>query len=163
MHLTSAAEAMVRELRDLANWEHELTGDLNRTRSRLGELTQSLDALARLLPLSDRVTLRLEVAKVQMPLVRARRQASVMTDKVAAVHEMLAAAEDSVHAADVQRELVRRKLTADPGAAHSILSRKIKQGMVERLSRGLYRVNPHHPEIIRRRFRAELAAEAARS
>lgn len=159
MSLTAAAEAMVREIRALSKWEHELIADLGTTRTRLAELTASAQTLVRLLPGGERSALGAEIARILMPLVRTRRRAAVMTEKVAAVHEFLAASEGEVAASAVQHMLMQRKLTTDPSAAHSILARKVRQGMVERLSRGLYRVNPNNNEIVVRRFRTEFARE----
>ena len=153
MDLTDAARAMAREFEDLTRWEQDLLSDLGQTRAKLGELRRALDGLIRLLPIATRRELRLKIAKLEMPLRHARHRARQVTDKIAAVHDHLAQAEDTVAASDLQRVLEAQGQPA-PGEAHRILSRKIKQGLVERLARGLYRVNPHHPEIASRRLRA---------
>lgn len=74
-----------------------------------------------------------------------------MTPKVSAVHDVLAAAEDTVTVHDVRQYLMANGLTQNPYDANTILARKVGQGMVERVSQGVYRVNPRHREIARRR------------
>lgn len=150
MSLTDAAQAMVREMRDLTAWEDELTRDLTVTRGRIAELTRSLMSLLAILPREDRRALTIELAKIELPRVRGARKVSCRTDIVEAVHDFLAAADDTVTACDLQAHLAER-FGAGAGRASIILSRKIGQGVVQRLTRGRYRVNPRHPEIAARR------------
>jgi hypothetical protein len=150
MTLTDAAQAMVNELRDLAAWEAELARDLAVTRGRGAELTRSLASLLDVLPREDRRALKIALARIEMPRVRRLKAPSIRTGIVEAVHDYLAAADDTVTALDLQAHLAQR-FGARAGRASIILSRKVAQGMVERLSRGRYRVNPRHPEIAARR------------
>ena len=153
MSLTEAATTLVRELRDLAAWEDELSRDLAQTRGRSAELTRSLMSLIPVLPRDDRRALKIELAKLEMPKVRFTRKASHRTDIVEAVHDYLAGADDTVTALELQAHLTER-FGAAPKRASIILSRKVGQGMVIRLARGRYRVNPRHPEIAARRVAA---------
>ena len=153
MTLTDCALAILREIESLTNWESEIMKDLGQTRARRAELSKSLDNLLYSLPRSDRRKLKLMIAKQEMPWPRATRQASIMTPKVAAVHDYLAEADDLVYVADLQRHLMAQQLSTKPNDAHTILARKVKQGMVERKGRGTYRVNPRHREIVIRRRR----------
>lgn len=150
MSLTDAAQAMVREIRDLAAWEAELARDLATTRGRSAELTRSLMALMGVLPKEDRRALKIALAEIEMPRLGHRTKSCHRTDVVDAVHDYLAAADDTVTALDLQAHLAER-CGAAPKRASIILSRKVEQGMVERLARGRYRVNPRHPEIAARR------------
>ena len=150
MSLTDAAQAMVREVAALAAWEEELSRDLAQTRGRSAELTRSLMSLIPVLPRDDRRALKIELAKLEMPRIRPARTAAQRTDIVDAVHDYLAAADDTVTALELQAHLTER-FGAGPKRASIILSRKVEQGMVVRLARGRYRVNPRHPEIAARR------------
>lgn len=153
MTLTTAAEAMVRELRDIAEWETELSRDLTVTRARRRELLASLDALARILPIGDRLGLRIAVGQIEMANKPRPRRRSNKTRRVDLTHDYLAMAEDTVTTSGLQNWLSEGGQNPKKGLASIILSRKVDQGVVERLSRGLYRVNPHHPEIVARRRR----------
>ena len=152
MALTDAAREMLGEIRELARWESELLSDLSETRARKAELVRSFEALTRVLSVTERRELRVEAARIQVPLMRARRRASVMTDRIEAAHTYLATAEDTVTTAELQKFLTDKGLTKGEDDAALILSRKVEQGMVERVRRGLYRVDPDHPVIARRRL-----------
>ncbi|MEM9138418.1 MAG: hypothetical protein AAGB15_01185 [Pseudomonadota bacterium] len=142
---------MITELSELTQWESDLMRDLAVTRGRAADLRRSLDALVRCLPIAERRDLRADIARLEIPVRGRRLQAQNMTDKVIAIHDYLAAADDTVTALELQAHLEKLGLADRPGAASIILSRKVGQGLVERLSRGRYRVNPHHPEISARR------------
>ncbi|MEM9062947.1 MAG: hypothetical protein AAGD13_20985 [Pseudomonadota bacterium] len=150
--LLDAANALMTEIEDLAKWETEITGDLLRTQDRRRELTRSLIGVVGALPLGDRRNLRVRIARLEMAAPRKTKRASIMSAAVAAVHDYLAEAEDLVEVAELQRYLESKLVAARSNSAHTILSRKCRQGMVERVTRGTYRVNPHHPEIANRRF-----------
>lgn len=152
MSLTDAARAMLGEIRQLASWESELMSDLAETRARKAELVRSFEALTRVLTVSERVALRADAARIQLPLIRARRRASVMTDRIEAAHTYLATAEDVVTTAGLQKFLVEKGLARGADDAALILNRKVAQRMVERIRRGLYRVDADHPVIARRRL-----------
>ena len=70
-----------------------------------------------------------------------------VTDKIEAVHGYLARAESVVTVRQVQRFLEQHELASYHDAAAMILSRKAKQGVVTRVSRGRYKVNHMHPMI----------------
>ncbi len=108
MPLTDAAQVLVRELRDLAAWEDELSRDLTITRGRSAELTRSLMSLIPVLPRDDRRALKIELAKLEMPRVRLTRRAASRSEIVDAVHAWLAAADDTVTAVDLQAHLFER-------------------------------------------------------
>ena len=96
MSLTDAAQTMLSEIRELAAWESELLSGLSETRARKAELIRSFEALTRVLSVTERRELRAEAARIQVPLMRAQRRASVMTDRIEAAHTYLATAEDVV-------------------------------------------------------------------
>jgi hypothetical protein len=152
MSLTDAAQAMLGEIRALAAWESDLLDNLSETRARKAELIRSFEALIRVLSMTERRELRAEAARIQVPLMRAQRRASVMTDRIEAAHTYLATAEEAVTTAGLQKFLVEKGLVRAKDDAALILNRKVAQGMVERVRRGLYRTNPDHPVIARRRL-----------
>ena len=152
MSLTDAAQTMLGEIRALADWESELLSGLSETRARKAELIRSFEALTRVLSMTERRELRAEAARIQVPLMRAQRRASVMTDRIEAAHTYLATAEDIVTTAGLQKFLVDKGLARGDDDAALILNRKVAQGMVERIRRGLYRVDADHPVIARRRL-----------
>lgn len=152
MSLQSAADAMLHELVALSKWEQDLTADLAATRGRAFELRKSIEALVRCLPIADRRAIRADIARLELPLRKIRRAAGPLSDRVAAVHAYLAAADDVVTVKDVQAHLVKHGLASAANSAAIILARKATQGMVERFGRGRYRVIPSHPEIQARRM-----------
>lgn len=151
-NLLDAARTLMDEIEELAQWETRLTGDLIRTQDRRRDLTRSLIGVVGALPLGDRRNLRVRIARLEMAPPRKTKRASIMSAAVAAVHDYLAEAEDLVEVAKLQKHLEAKLVAARSNCAHTILARKCRQGMVERVTRGTYRVNPHHPEIANRRF-----------
>lgn len=151
MSLSDAASTLVRELDSLAQWEGELRRNLELTSRRRADLNRALDSLIPSLGADDRRKYREMIARIEMPWPRHSRRPSVMTPRVLAVHDYLADAEDTVQVRDLQQHLQDLGLSNSNGDAHTILARKVDQGMVERLGRGTYRVNPRHREIVNRR------------
>jgi len=147
MTLTAAAGSIVVELETLAGWENELLRDLERTRARRAALTRSVEALMAELPDPGRAGLRLRLNRIAMALAGELRANLHQTDKVAAVHGYLARSDGIVTVRQVQAFLKRHGLAPCDDAAAMILSRKAKQGIVERVSRGRYRVCRDHPVI----------------
>jgi len=150
MPLTDAAETMVAELSDLVGWEADLRKDLNTTRKKIDKLTKGLDAVLDLLDRSERLSLQARITAIRLPMNR-RRTAPVASPRVGALHAWLALREEPFTAAEVQQMLAADGLTDGRHNASIILSRKVGQGMVRRVSRGRYEVNPNHPEIAARR------------
>ena len=151
MSLIECARLMLREIETLAKWEAEILRDLAKTKHRRAELSRALDTLIPELPDQHRRKYRQTLTRIDMAQPERRQRPSVMTPKVSAVHDYLAQAEDTVSVFDLQRHLIERGLSTKPHDAYNILARKVGQGMVARISKGVYRVNPSHREIVERR------------
>ncbi|MEM7060641.1 MAG: hypothetical protein AAF557_23925 [Pseudomonadota bacterium] len=150
MPLTEAAETMVAELSDLSKWEGELRRDLSATRRKIDKLNQGLDAILDLLDREKRLSLQARIAAITMSLQQ-RKTPSTPSPRVEAVQSWLADRDGPFTVAEVQTMLQAQGLTNGRHNASIILSRKVGQGVVRRVSRGWYEVNPNHPEIAGRR------------
>ena len=122
-----------------------------KTKDRRAKLSKALDTLIPELPDQHRRKYRETLTKIEMPAPERRQRPSIMTPKVSAVHDYLAAAEDTVTVHEVRQHLMTNGLTENPYDANTILARKVGQGIVARVSKGVYRVNPRHREIVVRR------------
>lgn len=151
MSMTDTARNLAREAAQLAEWEMQLLADLAETRTKRRGLAKALSTLLTLVSPEDRREIRAETARHMQAIAPRRRKPSVMTPMVAAVHAYLAEAEDLVSAVDIHDHLAASGLTETRGRAYQILARKVRQGMLFRVARGLYRVNAHDPEIARLR------------
>lgn len=151
MPLTDAAKTMVSELADLAKWEADLRRDLTATRNKIDKLTEGLTAVLDLLDRPDRQALQARITAIRLPMNR-RRTAPVASQRVEALHAWLALREEPFTAAEVQQMLAAAGLTDGRHNASIILSRKVGQGVVRRVSRGWYEVNANHPEIAARKM-----------
>ena len=147
MTLTDAAERITTELERLAEWERDLLGDLAATRARRSGLLKAIEALLAELPRPERTPLRLRLNRVAVELAGELRTSPHQTDKVEALHTYLAGAEGIVTVKRVQAFLKKHGLAAYDDAAAILLARKAKQGIVERVARGRYKVNHSHPVI----------------
>lgn len=147
MPLNDAAETLAREIEAIAEWELDLLKDLALSRTRRERLTQSLTALYPELVQHRRSALRMRMNRVANRLSGELRSNTHVTDKIEAVHGYLARAESVVTVRQVQRFLEQHELANNHDAAAMILSRKAKQGVVTRVSRGRYKVNHLHPMI----------------
>lgn len=63
------------------------------------------------------------------------------------MHDYLSRAEGVVTVRNVQRYLKKLGLAPCDNAAALLLARKCKQGLLERVGRGRYRVNRMHPVV----------------
>ena len=109
-------------------------------------VTAADSVLASLSP-EERRPFRLRLNRVAVAIAGGLRQNVHVTDKVEAVHDYLARAEGVVTVKAVQRYLKRHGLATYEDAAALLLARKCKQGLLERVGRGRYRVNRHHPVV----------------
>ena len=147
MSLHIAASGIADEIENLAQWEREVLRDLNLTRQKRESLTESLTLLLRQVADEEKVALQLRLNQVARNLGFSLREGTHMTRKVEAIHEYLAAAPGLVSVRGVQRFLDSHGLAPNDHAAATVLARKAKQGVVNRVARGKYRVNRHHPMI----------------
>ena len=157
MSLIECAQVMLREIESLAKWEAEITRDLARTKDRRAKLSKALDALLPELPDQHRRKFRDTLTRLELPAPKFVKRPSIMTPKVSAVHDYLAAAEDTVTVHEVRQHLTDNGLSENPYDANTILARKVGQGIVARVSKGVYRVNPRHREIVVRRKKLRTA------
>ena len=74
----------------------------------------------------------------------------VRTERGGTKRSHLVTAEDTVTVNQVRKHLLQNGLTQNPYDANTILARKVGQGIVARVSKGVYRVDPRHREIARR-------------
>lgn len=145
--LTSAAEAIIAEIEKLAAWEGDLLDDLGATREKREALLRAADPVLAILPPDGRRPFRLRLNRVAIAVAGGLRAKIHVTDKVEAVHDYLARAEGVVTVKAVQRYLKAHGLAPYDDAAALLLARKCKQGLLERVGRGRYRVNRHHPVV----------------
>lgn len=145
--LASAAETIIAEIERLAEWERDLLDDLTATRMRREGLLRAADAILGTLEPEERRPWRLRLNRVAIALAGGLRANLHTTDKVEAVHDYLARSEGIVTVRAVQRYLKTHGLATYDDAAALLLSRKCKQGVLERVERGRYRVNRDHPVI----------------
>ncbi len=145
--LTAAAEAILAEIETTSQWEQELLTDLERTRLKQQDLRRALTSVLQTLPAAARNALRDRVSQSASPSIAAHRPSANATDKVEALHAYLRTAEPIVSVKAVQHHLKSLALASYPDAAAILLARKAKQGVVERVARGRYRVNFGHPML----------------
>lgn len=145
--LADAAETLTAEIETLAAWEADLLADLATTRANRERLLKAADSVLPSLPEDARRALRLRLNRVAVALAGDLRANVNVTDKVEAVHDYIARAEGVVTVRAVQRYLKRHGLATYDDAAALLLARKCKQGLLERVSRGRYRVNRMHPLV----------------
>ncbi|MEM6622186.1 MAG: type IV toxin-antitoxin system AbiEi family antitoxin domain-containing protein [Pseudomonadota bacterium] len=153
MPLMDAAQIMMGELREAAQWEAELLNNLAETRARKGELLGALDRLGRAIQGAERTRLRAEIARIQLPLMRARRKSSYTEEKAQAVLTFLATTGGTFTTAELQAYLAVEGVMTHKNDAASFLHRRVKEGMAERLRRGIYRTVDSHPDIANRRMK----------
>lgn len=146
--LATAAEAIVAEIEITGQWERELLDDLERTRQKRLDLSRALASVMHALPETARAPLRVRMQKIAAANASGQRGSSLISDKVETLHAYLRAADGVVTVRAVQRHLASRGLAAYPDAAALMLARKAKQGVVERVARGRYRVNHDHPMLV---------------
>ena len=148
--IATAAETITAEIESLAKWEAELLDDLARTRARRENLLKAVESVLASLTPEERRPIRLRLNRVAVALAGGLRANLHMTDKVEAVHGYLARADGPVTVRGVQRYLRRHGLATYDDAAALLLSRKCRQGVLQRIERGRYRVNRNHPVIAAR-------------
>lgn len=152
MTVTEAAECIAAQIEALAAWENDLLQDLARTRAHRESLLKAIDSVLDTLPVDARRPLRLRLNRVAVALAGELRANVNVTDKVEALHDYLARADGQVTVRGVQAHLRRHGLATYDDAAALLLARKCRQGMLKRVARGRYSVNPHHPLIAGRRL-----------
>jgi hypothetical protein len=152
MTVTEAAECIAAEIEVLTDHEANLLRDLGRTRANRENLLRSIDCVLATLPPEGRRALQLRLNRAAVALAGELRDGVNVTDKVEALHEYLARADGPVTVKGVQAHLRRHGLAPYDDAAALLLARKCKQGMVKRIGRGRYSVNPHHPAVASRRL-----------
>ena len=152
MTVTEAAETLAAEIETLAAWETDLLQDLARTRLRREGLLKAIESVLATFPVEQRRPIQLRLNRVAVALAGELRPETNVTDKVEAVHDYLARAVEPVTVRGVQAYLRRHGLATYDDAAALLLARKCKQGLLKRIGRGRYSVNPHHPTIATRRL-----------
>ena len=155
MTVIEAAECLADEIETLAAWEGELLQDLARTRARRENLLKAIASVLDTLAVEARRPVQLRLNRVAMALAGELRAEVNLTDKVEALHDYLARADGPVTVKRVQAYLGRHGLATYDDAAALLLARKCKQGMLKRIGRGRYSVNPQHPTIASRRLAAD--------
>ena len=150
MTVTQAAECIAAEIEALSARETDLLQDLARTRANREKLLRSIDCVLDTLAPEERHPLRLRLNRAAVALAGELRPGVNVTDKVEALHHYLASTEGPVTVKGVQAHLRRHRLATYDDAAALLLARKCKQGMLRRIGRGRYSVNPHHPAIASR-------------
>ena len=158
--MLTAAELITAEIEKLAAWESDLLYDLAATRENRERLLRAIDSVLPGLPEDQRRPLRLRLNRVAVARAGGLRANTMVTDKVEAVHDYLSrAAEGVVTVKAVQRYLKKLGLAPYDDAAALLLARKCKQGLLERVGRGRYRVNRHHPVVAGRGMAADDAQQ----
>jgi hypothetical protein len=152
MTVTQAAEAIAAEIEALTARESDLVQDLARTRANREKLLKSVHCVLDTLPPEERRPLQLRLNRAAVALAGELRAGVNVTDKVEALHDYLARADGPVTVKGVQAHLRRHGLATYDDAAALLLARKCKQGMLKRIGRGRYSVNPNHPAIASRRL-----------
>ncbi len=145
--LASAAETLTAEIESLANWEADLLDDLAETRRKRERLIKAIDSVLPSLDPDTRRPYRLRLNHVAVRLAGGLRANVHVTDKVEAVHDYLARADGVVTVKAVQRYLKKLGLAPYDDAAALLLARKCKQGVLQRVGRGRYKVNRMHPVV----------------
>ena len=146
-NLTQAAEAILTEIETTGAWERDLLADLERTRLKRQDLRRALTSLMQTLPEDARPPLRDRMLKAAVAVASDLRSSPHITDKVEALHTYLRTANEIVTVREIHRHLTILGLAPYPDAASMLLARKAKQGVVERIARGRYRVNRDHPML----------------
>lgn len=148
---TAALDALLAEFETTSEWLADIDAERTKAHAHLTTLREAICALTRLLPAEDRAARMERLVEAALALVAANRPGppTGRTDRMTAVHHFLATHPgDTVRTVELQRHLAANALIRDSRAAARALARKARQGMVEHLGHGRYRINPHHPELV---------------
>lgn len=148
--LSDAASAILAQIETLAATEETLAADLQRAQAHRADLTRAVTGIGRLLETATRSALLLRLTRAEGWVEGPGARRGAPSDKVDAVMDYLAASTGVVSVAEVQRFLQENELTHYYSAAATMLSRKAKQGVVERIGRGRYKVNRLHRDMMGR-------------
>lgn len=146
--LYGATRLMLDELEEHRKHQARLARQLAAARDRGAGLVRSLDVLIRALPPSERDNPAQRLAKIEGQ-ARPALHAMGATPASNAVLAFLAGhTGDTVTVPELTAHLERTGLTLHRRYAACTLDRLIRQGLVARVRRAVYRINRFHPELM---------------
>ena len=146
--LDGVMAALVSKLDEAAAWLSEIEDERQAAARQIGNLRQAIRSIAALMPEAEADRHLATMNKIA-PTRRHDNAAIGRTPRSAAVMRVLAThPEQTIRTTDLQRHLNECALARDTRAAARALAKKARQGIVEKLDRGRYRIVRDHPELI---------------